>query len=182
MPDEAPAARFPADDDADHALLGGGPFDPDGVAWRQVSPRLATVRRVTSCGPLLLVAVVLGVAGLLLSWPPLALLALAPLVGAVWAWWVIGRQVPAWGYAERADDLLVRHGIMWREIVVVPYGRMQYVDVQAGPVDRLFGIARVQLHTASAGTDAAIPGLPPSEAARLRDRLASRGQAQLAGL
>jgi len=114
------------------------------------------------------------------AWP--ALLALLPLAGAAWSWAVIGRQVRAWGYAERADDLLVRHGVMWREIVVVPYGRMQYVDVQAGPIDRLVGIARLQLHTASAGTDAHIPGVSAEEAARLRDRLASRGEAQLAGL
>ena len=115
-----------------------------------------------------------------LAWP--ALLALLPVAGAAWSWAVIGRQVRAWGYAERADDLLVRHGVMWREIVVVPYGRMQYVDVQAGPIDRLVGIARLQLHTASAGTDAHIPGVSAEEAARLRDRLASRGEAQLAGL
>ena len=38
------------------------------------------------------------------------------------------------------------------------------------------------LYTASAATDARIPGLTPDEAARLRDRLASRGQARLAGL
>jgi membrane protein YdbS with pleckstrin-like domain len=59
---------------------------------------------------------------------------------------------------------------------------MQFVDVQAGPVDRLFGVAHVQLHTASAATDARIPGLNATEAGRLRDRLASRGEARLAGL
>jgi membrane protein YdbS with pleckstrin-like domain len=59
---------------------------------------------------------------------------------------------------------------------------MQYVDVYAGPVDRIFGLAKVQLHTASARSDAYIPGLSPQEAARLRDRLASRGEARLAGL
>jgi membrane protein YdbS with pleckstrin-like domain len=101
---------------------------------------------------------------------------------AGWAWWVIGRQVRSWGYAEREDDLLVRHGLMWRTVVVVPYGRMQFVDVYAGVVDRMFGLAKVQLHTASARSDAFIPGLGPQEAARLRDRLASRGEARLAGL
>ncbi|MDQ1286759.1 MAG: uncharacterized protein QG622_324 [Actinomycetota bacterium] len=101
---------------------------------------------------------------------------------AVWGWWLIGRQVAALGYAEREDDLLVYRGIMFREIVVVPYGRLQYVDVKAGPIDRAFGIAQVQLHTASASTDASIPGLPPSEAARLRDRLSARGEAHLMGL
>jgi membrane protein YdbS with pleckstrin-like domain len=71
---------------------------------------------------------------------------------------------------------------MWRTVVVVPYGRMQFVDVYAGVVDRLFGLAKVQLHTASARSDAYIPGLGPQEAARLRDRLASRGEARMAGL
>ena len=94
----------------------------------------------------------------------------------------IPRQVRAIGYAERDDDLLIRHGIMFRTLVVVPYGRMQYVDVQAGPLARKLGIAQVQLHTASASTDATIDGLEPAEAERLRDRLASRGEARLAGL
>jgi membrane protein YdbS with pleckstrin-like domain len=88
----------------------------------------------------------------------------------------------AWGYAERADDLLVRRGILVRRLSVVPYGRMQFVDVTAGPVDRLFGLATVQLHTAAAATDARIPGLTVQEAHRLRDRLAALGEAQAAGL
>ena len=99
-----------------------------------------------------------------------------------WSSWLFGRQVRATSYAEREDDLLVRRGVMFRSIVVVPYGRMQFVDVQAGPLARLLGYSAVQLHTASPGTDAHIDGLVPDEAARLRDRLASRGEARLAGL
>jgi membrane protein YdbS with pleckstrin-like domain len=90
--------------------------------------------------------------------------------------------VRSWGYAERAEDLLVTRGILFRQLVVVPYGRMQFVDVTAGPLDRRFGLATVQLHTAAAATDAQIPGLVPAEAARLRDRLAARGEASSAGL
>jgi hypothetical protein len=59
---------------------------------------------------------------------------------------------------------------------------MQLVDVQAGPLDRRFGIARLQLHTAAATTDASIPGLPTAEAGRLRDQLAALGEARSAGL
>ena len=99
-----------------------------------------------------------------------------------WVALLIPRQVRAIRYAERVDDLLVRRGIMFRRLVVVPYGRMQYVDVQAGPLARKLGVARVQLHTASPATDASIPGLGPVEADRLRDQLASRGEARLAGL
>ena len=99
-----------------------------------------------------------------------------------WGWWVIGRNARSWGYAEREEDLYIKHGVMFRRLVVVPYGRMQYVDVQAGPLERCFEIAAVHLHTASPGTSARIPGLPADEASRLRDRLTSLGEAQAAGL
>ena len=158
------------------------PFDPADVTWQRISPRLASARRLSLIlvGALLVALVValwllIDAVWVLIGVP-------AVLVGAGWEWWLVGRQTRAIGYAERADDLLVRRGIMFRDLVVVPYGRMQYVDVQAGPVDRRFGIAKVQLHTASPGTDAQIPGLAPEEAARLRDRLARRGEARLAGL
>lgn len=159
-----------------------GPFDPDDVTWTPVSFRLAHAR--------LTVTAIVVVVGLAVTVP------FALLVHAAWAWapaavvvalgaWaalLITRQVRAIAYAERVDDLLIRKGIVFRSLVVVPYGRMQYVDVTAGPLARKFGIASVQLHTAAVGTNATIDGLPPEEAARLRDRLASRGEARLAGL
>ena len=115
------------------------------------------------------------------AWVPVAV-AVAVLVLAATGWLVIGRNVRRWGYAERDEDLYVTHGAFFRGLVVVPYGRMQYVDVEAGPLDQLFKIANVHLHTASPGTSARIPGLPADEAARLRDRLTSHGEAQAAGL
>jgi membrane protein YdbS with pleckstrin-like domain len=94
----------------------------------------------------------------------------------------VDRRWRAWGYAERDDDLLVRRGVLVRRTSVVPYGRMQYVDVTAGPLDRRLGIARVTMHTAAAASDASIPGLPVEEANRLRDRLAALGEARQAGV
>jgi membrane protein YdbS with pleckstrin-like domain len=94
----------------------------------------------------------------------------------------VDRNYRSWGYSERAEDLLVTRGVLFRRLVVVPYGRMQLVDVTAGPIERRFGIATVRLHTAAAGTDARIRGLPPDEAARLRDRLSALGEARSAGL
>lgn len=121
--------------------------------------------------------------GVLLGW---WLVMLATLIAAAggfaWGWWLIGRNWASWGYAERGDDLLVTHGVMFRTIVVVPYGRMQFVDVAAGPLDQKFGIATVELHTATPSTDAVIPGLPPDDAEQLRDRLAALGEARAAGL
>jgi membrane protein YdbS with pleckstrin-like domain len=157
------------------------PFDLQ-LAWTPVSTRLAAARLTVTAFwlvPLLLGAVlVAALSGVVWLW---ALPAAVVLVG-LWVAWLVPRQVRALRYAERDDDMLIRRGIMFRSLVVVPYGRMQYVDVNAGPIDRWLGIAKVQLHTAAPATDASIAGLPPAEAARLRDRLASRGEARLAGL
>jgi len=92
------------------------------------------------------------------------------------------RRYRAWGYLEREEDLLVRRGVLIRRLSVVPYGRMQLVEVTAGLVERCFGLSTVKLHTAAARSDARIPGLEPNEAARLRDRLAALGEAKAAGL
>jgi membrane protein YdbS with pleckstrin-like domain len=148
----------------------------------RVSPRLVTLRRL-----LLLVGGVPAciAAGVLLGFVSVWLgvaVGLVGLVGVVWAWVVVGRAVRSWGYSERVDDLLVTRGILNRQLVVVPYGRMQYVDVTAGPLDRMLGLSTVQLHTAAAPTAARIPGLGRAAAARLRDRLAARGEATTAGL
>jgi membrane protein YdbS with pleckstrin-like domain len=94
----------------------------------------------------------------------------------------VARRVRAWAYAERDEDLLVRRGVLFSRLSVVPYGRMQFIDVTAGPIERSFGLATVRLHTAAAASDARIPGLSGDEAARLRDRLAELGEAQAAGL
>ncbi len=94
----------------------------------------------------------------------------------------VQRRVKSWSFCEREDDLLVRKGVMVRRLSIVPYGRMQYVDVTVGPLERLFGLATVRLYTAAAATDARIPGLSTEEAARLRDQLATLGRAKAAGL
>jgi hypothetical protein len=158
------------------------PFEPADVVWTPVSHRLTAARLTTLAvvmGPVLLLLAVLALAiPQPWLWLPFGILAAL----TAWIGVLVPRQVRALAYAERADDLLVRHGVMFRMLVVVPYGRMQYVDVSAGPIARWFGIASVQLHTASPQTTATIEGLRPDEAARLRDRLASRGEARLAGL
>lgn len=94
----------------------------------------------------------------------------------------IFRQVSAMGYKVRPTDLLIESGIMYRRTAVVPYARMQYVDVTASPLERFFGLATVTLHTASAGSDATVPGLKRADADRLRELLSERGQSGLAGL
>ena len=159
-------------------------FAPPGNQWRPVSSALARMRRTLLAGSVLLLAVAAVVVVLALDMPlwVLAALLVALLAGGAAGWVVIGRNAGYWGYAERDEDLYIKHGAVYRRLVAVPYGRMQYVDVTAGPLEQAYGIATVHLHTASPHTSARIPGLPRDEAARLRDRLTSLGEAQAAGL
>lgn len=105
------------------------------------------------------------------------------LVVAAANWFIfVPRVVSSWRYAEREQDLLVTHGRLRRSLSVVPYGRMQVIEVSANPIAQRLEIATVKLVTASASTDATIPGLPVEEAHQLRDRLAAKGEALSAGL
>jgi len=159
------------------------PLDPwpDTVQWRRVSARLIWVELVRLA--ILLVFLLVGcLIGYLLGWDPAALIAIGVVALGLLRAVIVVRAVRAWGYAERATDLLVRQGLLVRRLSIVPYARMQFVDVTAGPLERAFGLANVQLHTAAAATDAQVPGLEAAEAARLRDRLTALGQDRQEGL
>ena len=56
----------------------------------------------------------------------------------------VRRRFHAWAYQEREEDLVVSRGVMFRRQSVVPYGRMQFVDVTAGPVERIFKLSTCQ--------------------------------------
>lgn len=102
-------------------------------------------------------------------------------LGVTFAWF-LRRRFRAWRYQERNEDLIVARGVMVQRLSVVPYGRMQFVEVTAGPVERIFQLSTVKLHTAAAASDARIPGLERAEAARLRDRLTELGESMAAGM
>lgn len=152
------------------------------VPWQPVSGRLIVVEQLR-LGLLTLVVVIMGLTVWRLAgaWVGLAAAIAAGVLALVRAALIV-RSVHSWGYAERADDLLVRHGLMVRRLSIVPYARMQFVDVSAGPLERLFGLATVTLHTAAAASDAKIPGLVGPAATRLRDRLAALGETRVEGL
>ncbi|MFD6887071.1 PH domain-containing protein [Streptomyces sp. NPDC059957] len=150
--------------------------------WVGLRGELLTLRRLLLALWMSLFAVVTAVVLGLAVGPGWAAVGGFWLVVLAWGWVMLGRNWRSWRYAERADDLLISRGVMWREQTVVPYGRMQLVEVTSGPLERRYGLATVQLHTAAAATDATIPGLAPEEAERLRDRLTELGEARSAGL
>jgi uncharacterized protein len=157
-------------------------LNADALSWNAPSPRLRVLRRYEVAGTTLVVLILAIVLTTALSATADAVVAVVVLLLGSIADVVAGRRVRAWSYAERAEDLLVRRGVMFRRTSVIPYGRMQYVEVTAGPFERAFGLATVQMHTAAAASDARIPGLPAVEASRLRDQLTSLGETHAMGL
>jgi membrane protein YdbS with pleckstrin-like domain len=177
MSEVGPVAGDPAVDGAAPVVtLHGGD-----LPWRTVSPALRTVRLVVVAlctVPALVAAAVAAV--VLTPWAWLA--ALAVVGGAFWSTWVVSRQVSAITWVELPDEIVVRKGRLWRELVSIPYGRLQYVDIHSGPLMRSRGIATCEFHTASPESGGTLPGLTTPEAEALRARLAARGAAQQAGL
>ena len=163
-------------------------FAEPGLEWRPVSPKLLVERRLPMIG-LAGFGLLLMFGGRLVGWEAagpgvlLSVLGVVALAAAVVGWFVVvPRVVRSWRYAEREQDLLVSRGRLLRRLTVVPYGRMQVIEVSANPISARLGISTVTLVTASASTDASIPGVPVEVAHALRDRLAAKGEAMTAGL
>lgn len=160
--------------------MSDSPVDVHGATWQPVSARLRTARILILAlmmVPVAVVAVLSVVATSPWMWVAPAIVALV----VAWSVWIIIRQVKALGYAELPEELAVRRGIMFQRLILVPYGRMQYIEVDSGPLARRLKIATVTLHTAAV-SQAKIPGLPADEARRLRDRLTLRSDSMLAGI
>jgi membrane protein YdbS with pleckstrin-like domain len=91
------------------------------------------------------------------------------------------RRYRAWGYAEGADELHIRHGLWTRIQTAVPFGRVQHIDVTQGPIERRFGLARLSLHTAGTRSAAIpLPGLDHGTAEEMRDRIRAKIRQDLA--
>jgi uncharacterized protein len=151
--------------------------------WLAPSPGLWRMRRAEVVVLTVVLAVFFGLIFLAAQGALAGLISVVVIVvlGGALSWFA-HRRFRAWRYQERNEDLLVERGVMVRRLSVVPYGRMQFVEVTAGPVERIFHLSTVKLHTAAAASDARIPGLEVDEAARLRDRLTELGEAMAAGM
>lgn len=159
-------------------------FAPPIYEWKRLSPNFLRLRRLNDAIGWLILFSIPAILVLIFTelWWLSALLWVAALVIIGLRFYFLRRSCASWGYVEREDDLYITHGVWFRSLTAVPYGRMQLVEVESGPLERLFKLASVTLKTASPGTDARIPGLEPAEAARLRDQLTDLGEAHASGL
>lgn len=92
------------------------------------------------------------------------------------------RRVRAIGYRVGEDDLTVAGGIMFRTVQTVPFGRVQSVKIDEGPIARRYGLTTLTVSTATDGDGVTLSGLPREEAEQLRALLAARGIELMAAL
>ena len=99
----------------------------------------------------------------------------AALLLAFWAILVPARRYRSWGYDMAEDELHIQHGLWTRARTVVPFGRVQHIDVTQGPLERRFGLGTLTLHTAGTRSSAVdLPGLAHEEAGRIRDHIRAK--------
>jgi hypothetical protein len=111
----------------------------------------------------------------LLGLPPgtviLSLLVLLAYPMTVGPW----RRYRALGYALDVEELHVAWGVWIRTETVVPLRRVQHIDVSQGPVERMFGVSRLVLHTAGTlNSLVVVPGLARETAESIRDEIRAR--------
>ena len=126
----------------------------------------------------LLAVVLLAVAALASALPlplRLALLLVAAAGIGLAVWWP-GACYRGWRYRLAGQAIEVRHGVLTVKESVVPYFRVQHVDVSQGPLERALGLARLKVHTASAGTDASLPGVELERAEEVRRLVLNRAE------
>ena len=94
------------------------------------------------------------------------------LLAAYWIWVVPQRRYNHWGYNAGTDRLRIVRGYLFYSDTVVPYGRIQHMDVNQGPIERPYGLATFSAHTAGThGSTITLPGLPHADALALRERI-----------
>jgi len=91
------------------------------------------------------------------------------------AWFVVRiplKRYAARGYSIDADRLRVVRGLMWRKDTVVPFGRVQHIDVHRGPLERHYGLATLVVHTAGThNASVSLPGLGEEDALSMREAI-----------
>lgn len=157
-------------------------IDPVPGAWQRVSSKYVIVELLGTLISAVIFVVGSGVPWFITREPwllaiPVAVLVIHALLAAF-----TPRRIRALGYRLRDDDLVFRKGIMFLRVVAVPYGRMQLVDINRGPLVRAFGLSELKLVTAAAASHITIPGLTEADAESLRDSLVELAESRRAGL
>lgn len=92
-----------------------------------------------------------------------------------WYFGISGRVYHSRSYALRQMDILYKKGLLYKSTTVIPFNRIQHLEVVSGPIDRLFDLASLKIYTAGGvQSDLSIPGLLSIDASRLKSFILSK--------
>ena len=75
-------------------------------------------------------------------------------------------------YGIRKRDIIFKSGLVFRKIVIVPFNRVQHVELKSGPLDRYFGLSSLKIYTAGGSqSDLDIPGLALDKAQQMKEMI-----------
>jgi hypothetical protein len=141
-----------------------------------VEPRVVSYWRLRATLWMVVLILLLLVVGLLSAVFGLWWLApLTVLVGVLWLGVVLAltrRRYERLAFQVDDELLVLRGGVVVHYQQVIPISRMQHIDTEQGPLERLFGLTSLAVFTAGGGAATVrIPGLSPQRAGQLRDDL-----------
>jgi membrane protein YdbS with pleckstrin-like domain len=91
------------------------------------------------------------------------------LASTLWAFLTPALRYRRFRFSVQGSRLWIRSGVFFHREKSIPLARIQHVDVSRGPLERMFGLARVTVFTAGGRlATAQIPGLEPARADALR--------------
>lgn len=138
------------------------PLDPNYIKVMRIAGAFVALPPIIGAG-------VLEIAQLL---PPGAIIVPVILLLGYFVWVVPKRRYARWGYDAGADRLRIERGYLFYSDTVVPYGRIQHIDVDQGPIERRYDLATLSAHTAGThGSTITLPGLLHADALTLRERI-----------
>ncbi len=77
------------------------------------------------------------------------------------------------GYRLLDGSVLLRRGFVWRSLAIVPLARLQSLELEQGPIDRLLGLAGTRLHTVSGPVHPRLAAIDVEQSRRLFDAVAA---------
>jgi membrane protein YdbS with pleckstrin-like domain len=156
------------------------PFAPDALNAAEgldpVAPAYAQVLRVATALNLIPLAIGASVFDALLirhlEGPYGLITAAAWLIAIVVIVSFPSRRVSRWGYRIGEGQLRVARGWLFRTDTIVPFVRVQHIDVGQGPIERWFGLSHLIVHTSGThNSTVTLPGLHSDLAAAMRETI-----------
>ncbi|MGE5355051.1 MAG: PH domain-containing protein [Deltaproteobacteria bacterium] len=78
-------------------------------------------------------------------------------------------------YSIRHNDLIFRRGVLFNRITIVPFNRIQHIELTRGPVENFFNLCSIKFFTAGGSqSDIIIPGLNTETANKIKSFIISK--------